>query len=203
MTRPPPPGCYFSARRFPPGRAPPSRVPRSARLRGGGSRAGGRPRRTAGPTGPRDPPSLEPGRGGAAGSSPEQTSPPGGAWRGPGPEPEEGAAAAPASARESPGTMLSGSPGQTPPAPFPSPPPPAPAQPPPPFPQFHVKSGLQIRKNAITDDYKVTSQVLGLGINGKVLRIFDKRTQQKFALKVSLGRRGTRWDRCSFRSLRE
>lgn len=90
--------------------------------------------------------------------------------------------------------MLSGSPGQTPPAPFPSPPPPAPAQPPPPFPQFHVKSGLQIRKNAITDDYKVTSQVLGLGINGKVLRIFDKRTQQKFALKVSLGRRGTRWD---------
>lgn len=99
--------------------------------------------------------------------------------------------------------MLSGSPGQTPPAPFPSPPPPAPAQPPPPFPQFHVKSGLQIRKNAITDDYKVTSQVLGLGINGKVLRIFDKRTQQKFALKVSLGRRGTRWDRCSFRSPRE
>lgn len=203
MTRPPPPGCYFSARRFPPRPGP--AVPRSPERTspGGGSRAGGRPRRTAGPTGPRDPPSLEPGRGGAAGSSPEQTSPPGGAWRGPGPEPEEGAAAAPASARESPGTMLSGSPGQTPPAPFPSPPPPAPAQPPPPFPQFHVKSGLQIRKNAITDDYKVTSQVLGLGINGKVLRIFDKRTQQKFALKVSLGRRGTRWDRCSFRSPRE
>uniref|UniRef100_A0A8C5P5I9 non-specific serine/threonine protein kinase n=1 Tax=Jaculus jaculus TaxID=51337 RepID=A0A8C5P5I9_JACJA len=39
-------------------------------------------------------------------------------------------------------------------------------------------------KNATTDDYKVTSQVLGLGINGKVLRIFDKRTQQKFALKM-------------------
>ncbi|XP_011794081.1 PREDICTED: MAP kinase-activated protein kinase 2 [Colobus angolensis palliatus] len=63
-----------------------------------------------------------------------------------------------------------------------------PAQPPPPppqqFPQFHVKSGLQIKKNAIIDDYKVTSQVLGLGINGKVLQIFNKRTQEKFALKM-------------------
>lgn len=65
------------------------------------------------------------------------------------------------------------------------PPPPAPAQPPPPqFPQFHVRSSLQIKKNAIIDDYKVTTQVLGLGINGKVLQIFSKRTQEKFALKV-------------------
>nr|XP_013013302.1 MAP kinase-activated protein kinase 2 [Cavia porcellus] len=51
-------------------------------------------------------------------------------------------------------------------------------------PQFHVKSTLQIKKNAIIDDYKVTSQVLGLGINGKVLQIFNKRTQEKFALKM-------------------
>ncbi|ELW47752.1 MAP kinase-activated protein kinase 2 [Tupaia chinensis] len=58
-------------------------------------------------------------------------------------------------------------------------------QPPQQFPQFHVKSSLQIKKNAIIDDYKVTSQVLGLGINGKVLQIFNKRTQEKFALKVS------------------
>uniref|UniRef100_A0A4W2CZX1 non-specific serine/threonine protein kinase n=1 Tax=Bos indicus x Bos taurus TaxID=30522 RepID=A0A4W2CZX1_BOBOX len=65
------------------------------------------------------------------------------------------------------------------------PPPPAPAQPPPPqFPQFHVRSSLQIKKNAIIDDYKVTTQVLGLGINGKVLQIFSKRTQEKFALKM-------------------
>ncbi|XP_028342479.1 MAP kinase-activated protein kinase 2-like isoform X8 [Physeter macrocephalus] len=84
------------------------------------------------------------------------------------------------------------------PAMFPNPPPPpqppAPAQPHPPvqpppqppqqFPQFHVKSSLQIKKNAIIDDYKVTTQVLGLGINGKVLQIFNKRTQEKFALKV-------------------
>ncbi|XP_027466346.1 MAP kinase-activated protein kinase 2 isoform X1 [Zalophus californianus] len=93
--------------------------------------------------------------------------------------------------------MLSNSQGQTPPVLFPNPPPPpqppAPAQPHPPgqpppqppqqFPQFHVKSSLQIKKNAIIDDYKVTTQVLGLGINGKVLQIFNKRTQEKFALK--------------------
>ena len=86
------------------------------------------------------------------------------------------------------------------PNPPPPPQPPAPAQPHPPaqpppqppqqFPQFHVKSSLQIKKNAIIDDYKVTTQVLGLGINGKVLQIFNKRTQEKFALKVGLGARG-------------
>ncbi|KAJ8796166.1 hypothetical protein J1605_018108 [Eschrichtius robustus] len=93
------------------------------------------------------------------------------------------------------------------PAMFPNPPPPpqppAPAQPHPPaqpppqppqqFPQFHVKSSLQIKKNAIIDDYKVTTQVLGLGINGKVLQIFNKRTQEKFALKrpkLSVAQRG-------------
>uniref|UniRef100_A0A8C6TB93 non-specific serine/threonine protein kinase n=1 Tax=Neogobius melanostomus TaxID=47308 RepID=A0A8C6TB93_9GOBI len=43
---------------------------------------------------------------------------------------------------------------------------------------------LQIKKNAITDDYKVTSQVLGLGINGKVLEIFQKKTGDKYALKM-------------------
>lgn len=93
--------------------------------------------------------------------------------------------------------MLSNSQGQTPPVLFPNPPPPPPPQPPAPaqpppqppqqFPQFHVKSSLQIKKNAIIDDYKVTTQVLGLGINGKVLQIFNKRTQEKFALKVGLG----------------
>ncbi|XP_053771204.1 MAP kinase-activated protein kinase 2 isoform X2 [Desmodus rotundus] len=90
--------------------------------------------------------------------------------------------------------MLSNSQGQTPPVLFPTPPPPPPPQPPAPsqpppqppqqFPQFHVKSSLQIKKNAIIDDYKVTTQVLGLGINGKVLQIFNKRTQEKFALKM-------------------
>uniref|UniRef100_A0A8C5BEA1 non-specific serine/threonine protein kinase n=1 Tax=Gadus morhua TaxID=8049 RepID=A0A8C5BEA1_GADMO len=50
--------------------------------------------------------------------------------------------------------------------------------------QFHVKPSLQIKKNAITDDYKVTSQVLGLGINGKVLEIFQKKSGDKYALKM-------------------
>lgn len=50
---------------------------------------------------------------------------------------------------------------------------------------FHARPSLQIKKNAITDDYKVTSQVLGLGINGKVLEVFQKKTGDKYALKVS------------------
>ncbi|ROL45992.1 MAP kinase-activated protein kinase 2 [Anabarilius grahami] len=45
------------------------------------------------------------------------------------------------------------------------------------------KASLQIKKNAIIDDYKVTSQVLGLGINGRVLEIFHKRSGEKYALK--------------------
>lgn len=143
---------------------------------------------TAAPTEPGGPPSLEPGGGGGggageAGSDAGRSRPPGA-----GADAQEGAAAAPAPGPAPPppppaGTMLSDSPGQTPPAAFPNPPPPAP--PPPQFPQFHVKSSLQIKKNAIVDDYKVTTQVLGLGINGKVLQIFHKRTQEKFALKVS------------------
>ncbi|XP_051269882.1 MAP kinase-activated protein kinase 2 [Dicentrarchus labrax] len=52
------------------------------------------------------------------------------------------------------------------------------------FPPFHARPNLQIKKNAITDVYKVTSQVLGLGINGKVLEIFQKKTGDKYALKM-------------------
>lgn len=50
--------------------------------------------------------------------------------------------------------------------------------------QVQFKSIVPVKKNAITDDYKVTNQVLGLGINGKVLEIFSKKTGDKFALKV-------------------
>lgn len=46
---------------------------------------------------------------------------------------------------------------------------------------------LEFRRNAVTDDYKITSQVLGLGINGKVLECFCKETAQKCALKVRGG----------------
>lgn len=52
------------------------------------------------------------------------------------------------------------------------------------FLSFNPRPSLQIKKNAITDEYKVTSQVLGLGINGKVLEIFQKKTGDKYALKV-------------------
>lgn len=36
----------------------------------------------------------------------------------------------------------------------------------------------------IISDYRITDQVLGLGINGKVVECFNKTTNQKFALKV-------------------
>jgi mitogen-activated protein kinase-activated protein kinase 2 len=37
----------------------------------------------------------------------------------------------------------------------------------------------------ITDIYKISDTVLGLGINGKVLQCYSKATNEKFALKVS------------------
>ncbi|TDH10391.1 hypothetical protein EPR50_G00074860 [Perca flavescens] len=56
-----------------------------------------------------------------------------------------------------------------------------------PFPQCFVKpfnNPLQIKRNVITDDYSVTSQVLGMGINGRVLEIFHKESEEKYALKM-------------------
>lgn len=43
---------------------------------------------------------------------------------------------------------------------------------------------LEFRRNSVTDDYKITAQVLGLGINGKVLECYCKKTGEKCALKV-------------------
>ncbi|KAK0151680.1 MAP kinase-activated protein kinase 3 [Merluccius polli] len=43
---------------------------------------------------------------------------------------------------------------------------------------------LEFRRNAVTDDYKLTSQVLGFGINGKVLQCYCKKTEEKCALKI-------------------
>ncbi|XP_064161426.1 MAP kinase-activated protein kinase 3 [Anguilla rostrata] len=40
------------------------------------------------------------------------------------------------------------------------------------------------KRNAVTDDYKISSQVLGLGINGKVLECYNKKTGEKCALKI-------------------
>ncbi|XP_023810908.1 MAP kinase-activated protein kinase 2 isoform X2 [Oryzias latipes] len=47
-----------------------------------------------------------------------------------------------------------------------------------------VHTKLEIKRNAVTDDYKISSQVLGLGINGKVLECFNKKTGVKCALKI-------------------
>lgn len=44
---------------------------------------------------------------------------------------------------------------------------------------------LEIKRHALTDDYKVSSQVLGLGVNGKVVECYNKKTGQKCALKVN------------------
>ncbi|KAM9325804.1 MAP kinase-activated protein kinase 3 [Gastrophryne carolinensis] len=52
--------------------------------------------------------------------------------------------------------------------------PPTPAQP----------AKLEIKRHAITDDYKVSKQVLGLGINGKVLECYRRDSGQKCALKI-------------------
>ncbi|XP_041837112.1 MAP kinase-activated protein kinase 2-like isoform X2 [Melanotaenia boesemani] len=45
-------------------------------------------------------------------------------------------------------------------------------------------SKLEFRRNAVTDDYKITSQILGLGINGKVMECYCKKTGEKCALKI-------------------
>ena len=45
---------------------------------------------------------------------------------------------------------------------------------------------LQPKKNPITDEYKITNSVLGLGINGKVVECFSRATGDKFALKVGV-----------------
>ncbi|CAB1442383.1 unnamed protein product [Pleuronectes platessa] len=54
------------------------------------------------------------------------------------------------------------------------------------FPHFPLpgEPKLEIKRHAVTDDYKISSQVLGLGINGKVLECFNKKTGQKCALKI-------------------
>lgn len=47
-----------------------------------------------------------------------------------------------------------------------------------------VHPKLDIKRHAVTEDYKISSQVLGLGVNGKVVECFNKKTGQKCALKI-------------------
>jgi hypothetical protein len=41
------------------------------------------------------------------------------------------------------------------------------------------------RHNAITDEYEVSKESLGVGINGKVLTCWNRETKRKCALKVN------------------
>ena len=45
------------------------------------------------------------------------------------------------------------------------------------------RGSVKMKTNPITEDYKISSNVLGLGINGKVVECTDK-NGEKFALKV-------------------
>jgi len=47
-----------------------------------------------------------------------------------------------------------------------------------------VSRELKPKRNPVTDDYQLSNTVLGLGINGKVVECFCKKTGDKFALKV-------------------
>lgn len=44
---------------------------------------------------------------------------------------------------------------------------------------------MQPKKNQITDDYVLSGNVLGLGINGKVIECTSRADGRKYALKVS------------------
>lgn len=51
----------------------------------------------------------------------------------------------------------------------------------------HTSGGLikVAKTNAITEDYNISNTVLGLGINGKVVQCYSKKTGEMYALKVS------------------
>lgn len=51
-------------------------------------------------------------------------------------------------------------------------------------PLFKVPPPLQSKSSPITNDYDLSQKVLGVGINGKVLECFEKKTGKRFALKV-------------------
>lgn len=55
----------------------------------------------------------------------------------------------------------------------------------PPAPNIAQYAPLDPKKTPITDDYEISNNVLGLGINGKVVECVNKKSLVKFALKVS------------------
>ncbi|KAL9971870.1 hypothetical protein ACROYT_G018088 [Oculina patagonica] len=51
-------------------------------------------------------------------------------------------------------------------------------------PLFKVPPPLRPKTSLITNDYDLSQKVLGVGINGKVLECFEKKSGKRFALKV-------------------
>ena len=46
------------------------------------------------------------------------------------------------------------------------------------------RSGVQMKTTPLTEDYSISNNVVGLGINGKVVECTNKASGEKFALKV-------------------
>ena len=46
------------------------------------------------------------------------------------------------------------------------------------------RSGLAMKTTPLASDYSISTNVLGLGINGKVVECSNKKTGEKYALKV-------------------
>ena len=50
--------------------------------------------------------------------------------------------------------------------------------------ELNAITNLVPKTNSIFDDYIITDEVLGVGVNGKVLACIHKATKAKYALKV-------------------
>lgn len=54
-----------------------------------------------------------------------------------------------------------------------------------PTPRNSVVAPFRPHTHPITDDYKISKNVLGVGINGKVVECVNRKSGQKYALKVT------------------
>lgn len=50
---------------------------------------------------------------------------------------------------------------------------------------FKLPPPLKAKTTLITNDYDLSQRVLGVGINGKVVECFEKKSGKQYALKVS------------------
>lgn len=49
---------------------------------------------------------------------------------------------------------------------------------------FRSTAAMPVHSHPVTQDYKISRQVLGVGINGKVVECNNRKTGERFALKV-------------------